>query len=308
MKTNAPELENEKEKFYKTSLAKIKGTLSDEVFNNPAFEPLFHKELNYFLYKTNSVDFTVLVSDDKKTVSITSYNPICDCRKELVGKNKAFLRTLFYVQDGYLVCDFNQGVLFSRKDIENIGYRLPCEYETKLETAYSTKFFDADGIQISDNSYTDVYPFLEKFRDIDLRERTMSSFHKPKFKVEGFPVIPIHIIRATVRNTYRKYDSLGILHSNMGTALKEGYSDVICGLYTCHTARPELLRGFNRIAETKGNKNTDLKFKVANDYASDINEAYEKAKKEFKAGVENNSEENDNRNAREAIKKYISND
>ncbi len=305
--TNTPELEKEKEKLYKVSLAKVKNTLTKEIIDNPVFENLFHNEFSYFLYKTGSVDYTVLVSDDKQSVSITSYNPIYDCRKEFAGKNKAFLRTIFFIKNGYLVCDFNQGVLFNKKDIEESGNRIGFDYETKLETTYSTRFFDKDGIQISDNSYADVYPFEEKSREIDLRERVMSSFHKPKFRINGFPKIPIHVIRATVRNTYRNYDSLGVIHSNMGTATRDGYTDVVCGLYTCHTAKPELLRGFNRIAETKGNKNSDLRFKVVDNYAEDVVKAYEKANEDFKNGLLKTKEESPDNEAIEIINNYLNN-
>ena len=303
--TNAPELEKEKEKLYKVSLAKVKDTLNSEILNNPVFEKLFHKEFDYFLYKTGTANFTVLVSDDKNSVSITSYSPIYDCRKEFAGKNKAFLRTIFSIKDGYLVCDFNQGVLFSKKDIEESGIRVSLDYETKLETVYSSKFFDANGIQISDNSFSDVYPFEEKSREIDLRERVMSSFHKPKFRLNGFPKIPIHVIRAIVRNTYRNYESLGVIHSNMGTATRDGYTDVICGLYTCHDSRPDLLRGFNRIAETKGNKNSDLRFKIINDYAENINEAYDNAMNSFKESIEKLNDNNIDKKTIKALNDYL---
>lgn len=305
MATNTPDLELKKEEYYKKTLAEIKGKLSSEIIKNPIFEEMFHKEFNYFLYKTGDINFDVVVADDKNSVSITCYDSIIDCKKEFVGKNKSFLRTIFTLKDGYLLCDFNQGVLFNRKDIENDGIKVDLEYESKLETTYSARFFDADGIQMSDNSYTDVYPFSTESSEVDLRERTMSSFHKPEFVIKGFPKIPIHVIKATVRNTYRKYDSLGIIHSNMGTATRDGYKDLISGLYTCHTARPEMLRGFNKIAEAKGDANNQLRFTVVEEYAKDINEAYEKAKQEFKDGLKESNLEEFSKKTYEAIMKNI---
>ena len=305
METGAPELEIQKEEFYKKTLAEIKGTLNPEIVKNPAFEENFHKECNYLLYKTGDIKFDVVVAPDKNSVSITSYSPLIDCKKEFAGKNKAFIRSTFELKDGNLLCEYNQGALFDRNDIEKDGVKIDFKYESKLETTYSARFFDADGIQLSDNSYTDTYPFQDKASDVDLRERTMSTFHKPEFRIKGFPKIPIHVIKATVRNTYRKYDSLGIIHSNMGTATKDGYCDLVCGLYTCHTGRPELLRGFNKFAEAKGDTNNELKFEVIDNYAPDLTAAYNKAVQEFKDGLKDSNLEEFSKRTYEAILKNV---
>ena len=283
---NTPELEIEKKELYKTTLSEIKGTLNPEIFKNPVFEEMFFKEFNFFIFKTQSTNLDVIVAEDKNSLSITSYAPVTDCNPLFVGKNKSFLRTVFFLEDNNLVIEYNQGVLYNRADIESAGDKVRLDYEAKLETNYSSKVFDKDGIQISDNSFVDCYPFDDKPEDIDLRERVMSSFHKPEFKIKGFPKIPIHVINATIRNTYRKYDSLGIIHSNMGIATRDGYKDLLCGLYTCSLDRPELLRGLNRFAQASGKNNAELKFEIVNDYAPDLTKAYEKALKEFKEAME----------------------
>lgn len=297
-----PDIEQKKEEFYRTTLAEVKGKLSEKITKNPIFEEMFHKEFNYLLYKTGNSNYDVIIADDKKSVSITSYSPVIDCKLEFIGKNKSFIRTIFKLdEDDNLICDYNQGSLFNRRDIEKDGIKVELHYESKLETAYSYRVFDKDGIQISDNSYTDVYPFNEEYDEVDLREKVMSSFHKPAFVIKGFPKIPIHVMKATVRNTYRKYDSLAVIHSNMGIAQRNGYHDIICGLYTCHTARPEMLRGFNRIAEAKGNNNNELKFVMLDNYAKDLYEGYDKAVKEFREGVENADLSQLNPKTKEAI-------
>ncbi|MBR4672298.1 MAG: hypothetical protein IKO78_03760 [Bacilli bacterium] len=298
-----PELERQKEDLYQETLANVKGTLNGKIIKNPMFEELFHKEFNYFLYKTAAVNFDVIIADDKNSVSISSYSPVVDCKPEFIGKNKSFLRTIFKLdEDDNLICDFNQGTLCNREDIEKDGTKVELHYESKLETNYSYRVFDKDGIQISDNSFSDVYPFNDEYSEVDLRERIMSSFHKPEFVIKGFPKIPIHVIRATVRNTYRKYDTLGIIHSNMGIATRDGYKELLCGLYTCHPDRPEMLRGFNRFAEAKGNSNNELRFKVVDDYATDINEAYEKATNEFKEAFDIMDSSSINKKTYNAIK------
>ena len=304
MVTNAPEKELEKEELYKKALVSVKKTLDKDILDNPAFEELFYKEFNYYLYKTGELNFEVSVGEGGTSVAIRSNSPVVDCCPEFVGKNRAFLQTIFYIEDDYLVCDFNQGVLLSRKDHESKGERITLRYETKLETTYSKRFFDADGIQLSDNSLTDCYPFMEKIDEVELEERVMSSFHKPRFKVSGFPKAPIHVMKANVRNTYRKYDSLGVIHSNMGYATRTGYQNLVCGLYTCHPSRPELLRGMEKFAEAKGEKNSDLVFKIIDDYAPDLNSAFERAKKEFKDEVlESNIEEFSERTYKALVEK-----
>lgn len=272
--------------FFRRTIKDVEGKLNPLIVNNPKFEELLFKELSFFYSKTQSIDIEVLVSLDKNSVTITSYNPVVDCRKvEFRGNNKAFLRTIFSLKDDNLVCDFNQGVLFDRKILEKNGIYAILDYESKLEVNYSMRFFDAFGIEYSDNSFTDVYHYDNESVDVNLREQVMSSFHKPLFYEFSLATIPIHVMKASVRNTYRKKDSLGIIHSNIGTATRDGYKDVVGALYSCHTAIPEMLRGKKLFAKT--NINSPLfKFLIVDNYAPTLDEAYKKAQDEFKQGVE----------------------
>lgn len=299
---DAPQLELEKERLYKDALAEAKKELNPTMANNPVFDEMLHKEFNYFLYKTGSVDFKFSIENDKNSLSIVSFSPVVDCNPLFRNKNKAFLKTVFYLDSNdNFICEFNQGVLYDRKDIEDSGVKVALNYKTRLETYYSNKGFDKDGIQLSDNSYVDCYPFENKSTDIDLRERVMSSFHKPAFNLKGFPSIPIHVIKATVRNTYRKYDSLGVIHSNMGIATRDGYKDLVCGLYTCSTDRPELLRGYDKFAEAKGTANSELTFLPVEGYAPTLSDAFTKAEEDFKKGIEESHLEEFNKKTYEAI-------
>ena len=287
MASITPENMLEVKEFFRTTIKDVKEKLNPEIVNNPKFEEMFFKELSYFYRKTLSIKYDVIVSDDKNSVSVTSYNPIVDCKRvEFRGKNRAFLRSVFSLKEKNLVCEFNQGVLFDRKLIEENGMRVGLDYESKLETNYSAKYFDENGIEYSDNSYSDVYPFDDEVDDIDLRERTMSSFHKPVFNEYKLAGIPIHVLKASVRNTYRKYGSMGIIHSNVGEATRDGYKSVTCALFTCHTLTPELLRGEVMFAKTTGSNNGDLKFEMMNDYADSFENAFYKAQTDFKKGIE----------------------
>ncbi len=275
--------------FFRKTIMDVKGKLNPLMVNNPKFEELFFKELSFFYSKTRSINIEVLVSQDKNSVTITSYDPVVDCKKvEFRGNNKAFLRTIFYLKEDNLVCDYNQGVLFNRKILEKNGIYTSLDYESKLEVNYSMRFFDAFGIEYADNSFTDVYHYDSVSDDVNLREQIMSSFHKPLFYEYSLATIPIHVMKASVRNTYRKKDSLGIIHSNIGTATRDGYKDVVGALYSCHTAIPEMLRGKQVFAKTDVNS-PFFKFQIVDNYAPTLNEAYVKVQKEFKKGVENSN-------------------
>lgn len=265
----------------------IKGKLDDKIVNNPKFEELYFKELSYIYRKTGNINFDILVADDKKSVSITSYSPVIDCsRPEFRGENNAFIRTIFRLKDNNLVCECNQGVLFDRTLLEKNGIRVELDYESKLETNYSEQYFDENGIEYSDNFFSDVYHFDDKKKYIDLRERVMSSFHKPLFSEYELAKIPIHIMQACVRNTYRKKGSLAVIHANVGTATRNGYKNVNCALYACHPSFPDMLRGGSIIAKTSGDSNDDFKFELVGDYSNSIEEAFKKAKEELKKGLE----------------------
>ncbi len=281
-----PESIEEREELYNKYYDDIKDKLNEKIINNTKFEELFHKELIYFFRKTQSLDFSVEVAPDNNSVSITSYKPVVDLRPEFRDKNKSFLKTIFTLKDDNLVCDYNQGVLFNRKDLEENGIRTKLEYEAKLETNYAMKFFDKDGIEYSDNSYSDVYHFDEEKEDLDIREITMSSFHKPVFNEYKFANIPIHVMRGKTRNTYRKMDSLAVIHSNIGDATPNGYKNILCALFTCHPSLPEMLRGSTLFGKSDENNNGNFKFNMIDNYASDFDEAYKKAKEEYIAGIE----------------------
>lgn len=273
--------------FFRKTIKDVEGKLNPLIVNNPKFEELFFKELSFFYSKTQSIDIEVLVSQDNNSVTITSYNPVVDCRNvEFRGNNKAFLRTFFYLKDDNLVCDYSQGVLFNRKILEKNGIYTNLDYESKLEVNYSMRFFDAVGIEYSDNSFTDVYHYDDVADDVNLREQIMSSFHKPLFYEYSLATIPIHVMKASVRNTYRKKDSLGIIHSNIGTATRDGYKDVVGALYSCHAAIPEMLRGKQVFAKTNVNS-PFFKFQIVDNFAPTLDEACRKVQKEFKEGVEN---------------------
>lgn len=272
--------------FFRTTIKDVESKLNPLIVNNPKFNELLFKELSFYYNKTQSIEMEIVVSDDKNSVTITSSQPVVDCRmKEFRGNNKSFLRTDFYLNGDNLVCDYNQGVLFDRKILEKNNIYTKLDYESKLEVNYSMRFFDAYGIEYSDNSFTDVYHYDNESSEVNLKEQVMSSFHKPLFYEYSLATIPIHVMKASVRNTYRKKDSLGIIHSNVGTATTDGYKDVMGALFTCHTAVPEMLRGKELFAKT--NINSPLfKFDVVSSYASNLEDAHMKAQKEFKEGVE----------------------
>ena len=266
--------------FFRNTVIDVKGKLNSAIVNSPKFEEQFFKELAYFYSKTQNINFDVVVADDKNSVSITSYSPVVDCVNPLFrGKNKAFVRSVFSLSGDNLVCDFSQGVLFERKLIEESGVRVELDYEAKLETNYSVRYFDVDGIEYSDNSFSDVYPFTDEVEDVDLRERTLSSFHKPIFNEFQLPSIPIHVMKGMARNTYRKKGSFAVIHSNVGVATREGYKEVSSSLYACHPSIPEMLRGGEMFAKTTGN---DFKFEILNNYAPDMKQAYDKARNDLR--------------------------
>ena len=276
----------ETKEFFRSTIKDIKGELNPLIVNNPKFEELLYNELLFYVRKTGNIDFDIAVSDDKNILTITSYSKIQECNVDaLKEKNRAFMKTIFSLKDTNLVCDYNQGVLFDREELEKQGMRVELSYESKLETYYSTRYFNQYGVEYSNNQYSDVYPFDDYSSDIDLRERVMSSFHKPVFNEYKLANIPIHVMKASVRNTYRKEEYLSIVHSNIGTATREGYKDVNCGLYTCHPLTPEFLRGESLIARSSGDIVRGFRFEIENGYANSFEEAYNKAQQEFKEGI-----------------------
>lgn len=288
MATVTPDQLLETKAFFRSTIKDVREKLNPLLINNPKFDELLYNELFFFVRKIGSTEMEVSVSDDKNSVSIVSHKPLLECSfPEFNGKNRAYMKTIIYLKDTNLVCEFNQGVLLNRKLLEENGFRAKLQYQSKLETYYSIKFFTENGIEYSNSSYSDVYPFDDICNDIDLRERTLSSFHKPTFNEYQLPVIPIHVLGAKIRNTYRKKDSLAVIHSNVATGTRDGYKDVHCALFTCHPSMPELLRGAKMFAKSVGNAVVGFRFDLVDDYASSIPEAYEKARKEFKEAIEN---------------------
>ena len=270
--------------YFRNTVIDIKSKLNPVLVENPEFEEQLYKELSYLYSKTLTTNFDIMISKDTNSVSITSFDPVVDCVNPIFrGKNKSFIRSVFCLKDDKMVCDFSQGVLYERAMIEKSGIRIDSQYECKLETNYSMRFFDADGIEYSDNLFTDVYRFTDPIEDVDLRERVLSSFHKPIFYEFQLPTAPIHVVKGMARNTYRKRGTLSVIHSNVGIATREGYKDVSSSLYACHPSIPEKLRGGVLFAKTNG---TDFRFEIVNDYAPNIQKAYEKAKDELKASIE----------------------
>ena len=273
--------------FFRNSVNSVKEKINPVIVNNPIFEELLYKELSYFYGKTLSTNFDIVVSDDKNSVSITSFNPIVDFGNvALREKNSGFIKSVFYLENNNLVCDYNQGVLFDRKSIEESGIRTKVAYETKLETNYSRRYFDENGIEYSDNSFSDIYKFDYDKNEIDLRELVMSSFHKPQFSEYLLPTIPIHVMKGMARNTYRKKGSMAVIHSNIGIATSFGYKRVSSSLYACHPTIPEMLRGGILFAKTDED---DFRFNLVGDYAPDMQKCYERAKNELKEAIINSN-------------------
>lgn len=265
-------------------LTKAKKGLNPQLVNNPKFEELFLKEMSFIYRKTLSTNIMVQVAEDKNSVSLTSYNPLQDCGIKFKDNNRSFFRTVFSLSGENMKVEYNQGTLFNRRLLEKKGIKVKFPYESKMETEYTCNFYDTDGIEYSNSSYKDSNHFDEPSEDIDLREKVMSSFYKPVFYEYQFPELPVHIVKANLRNTYRKNESLGVIHSNVCVADKEGYHELACALYTSHPLFPEVLRGCTMIARTDDNS-LDLKFNIVDDYAPNINSLYEKARDEFKSGI-----------------------
>ncbi len=304
MTSVAPEDANKIKEVIDKKIDETLPSIGEKLTKNPKFRELLYKELLFFYRKTLKDNYDIEISDDKNTVTITSYNSFADCsEKDLNGKNKTFLRTIITIEGDYLVVDYNQGVLFDRSQLEKKGIYAEMPYESKMETYYSKKYVDKDGIEMSENNYSDVYHFSDESNYVDLRERTMSSFHKPLFYMNCLASIPIHVMKATVRNTYRKDDSLAIIHSNVATATMDGYEDIKSGLYSASAEFPEMLRG--KVLFAKTSDSADRSFDIIDNYAESIEKAYEKVKEEFKKELEKSDFKNTNSSIYEAMMKKM---
>ena len=274
--------------FVNQKLNEVKASLDNELLSNPRFDDEFTKEMTYIYFRTNDRNLSVVVSFDKKSVSISSYSPIqVTSFEKLKGRSKSFVSSVFYIKDENLHIEYSEGVLYDRRDLEECGIKTATTYETKLETSYSLKCINKYGIEYSNSSYTDSYPFLKPIDEMDAREQTLSSFHKPVFYEYLLPKASIHVLNAQARNTYRKPGSFAVIHTNVATITKQGYKDTACALYTTHPVYPELLRGDQNIAKAVEHDGK-YTFVIQEDYAISIDKAYERAQKELKETLEMN--------------------
>ena len=280
--------------YFSKTLKETKEQLNSDITNNPKFDDLFLKELNYIVYKTGDVKIYIAVSPDKKSVTIDSYSPINDCKRvEFRGNNTAFIRSNFYLNNDNLFIEFSQGVIFDKKNLEKNGLVAQMSYESKLETTYSLKCINKDGFEYSNSFYSDSYPLSEKIDDINIREKTLSSFYKPTFNEYQLPKGAIHVLNATIRNAYRKNGSFQIIHSNVGKLTKDGYSDTFCTLFSTHSMFPDMLRGDQLIA-TSVEKDGKFIFEPNKKYAETVELGFNKAKELLQKAIDEEEKRNSN--------------
>ncbi len=264
------------------NLREIFDSVDESLLRHPKFEESLMKEINYIYIKTSNSDVHVDVSLDKKSVIITSNKPVVDCSiPEFRGNNRAFIISKIYLNGENLYIDYSQGVLFDREKLEELGLRTTAIYESKFETLYLLKCFNKYGIEYSNSSYSDSYPLKQKEREVDVREQTLSSFHKPVFNEFKLPKGSIHILEANVRNTYKKEGEYSVIHTNVAKITNEGYKDVSCALFTTHFLFPEMLRGDKIIAKAIIHEGKYV-FCVEGNYADTVEKAIERAREELR--------------------------
>lgn len=274
-------------------LEQAKKELVEDLANNPSFDDAISKEYKYIFFKTQSTDIDIKVSPDKKSVSLTSFNSVVDCSiPELRGLNQAYINSKIYLKEDNMYVEYSQGVLFDRNDLEKKGFKTYANYESKFETLYSLTCYDKYGFEYSNSSYSDNYPINKPVKELDIIEQTNSSFHKPTFNEYMLPMHPIHMLKASVRNMYRKKDSYSVIHINAAKITTNGYENVMCALYTTHPLNSRLLRGAKCFAKSVEHEGRYI-FLVEKDYAESIELAYEKAKEEFKEELKKNKKEYD---------------
>ena len=294
-----------KEKF-DIILKDVKGKINNEFLSNPKFEELFLGELNYIYFKTASLEIDIDVALDKNYVSIISNAPLINCsKKEFDGNNKNYFKTTFYMKNGNLFIDYDQGTLINREVLESANLESSFAYESKLETNYSMRCFTKGGVEYSNNSYSDIYFLDTNCESTNIKEVVSSSFHKPTFSEYKLAKVPIHSLNASIRNTYRKKGEFGVIHTNHAIFTKNKYENVICSLYTVHPMFPELLRGETKIAKSVENDGKYI-FVVENDYSENVTEGIKKANVEFKKKLEEEKEKI-NKNIYEDILENINN-
>ena len=267
-------------------LEQAKKELDDTLANNPSFDDVLLKEYKYIFFKTQDNNIDIKVSTDKKSVSLTTFSPVVDCSiPEFKGLNESYINSKIYLKDDNMYVEYSQGVLFDRKELEKKGLNTFANYESKFETLYSMACYDKYGFQFSNSSYSDNYPINKPIDDLNVMEQTNSSFHKPEFNEYMLPKHPIHMLKASVRNTYRKKGSYSVIHTNVATITTNGYENVNCALYATHYLSPELLRGGTKIAKSVEHEGRYI-FIVEKEYAESVEEGYEKAKNEFRKELE----------------------
>ncbi len=270
----------------KRMLNEAKVELNPELLKNPKFDESLMKEVVYVYQKTMNKNFTISVSPDKNCLTVMSFTPVT-CALEGIRPKKTFFNLKFYLNNGKFVYEVNQGALFDANDLRKKDMSLDDIFRSKIETLYLTKYFDEEGIEYSFSTYNDSYFFVDSCEDIDLREKVMSTFHKPGFSEFQLAVLPKYVLRAKVENIYRKLDTLSIIHSNTCVATEKGYKDLRCSLFLASPTFPDKLVGSQLVAKTNDDEiNNGLKLNVVDNYASDINAVYTKAKDSFKVGLE----------------------
>ena len=284
---------NEVKEKFKGILEDIKGKINKDIVSNPKFDEYFLNELDYIYSKTNNIDIKVYPAFDNNSVSIINNAPLTDCAKEeFNGNNKNMFKTTFYLKNGNLFIDYDQGTLVDREVLEMANLKSSFKYESKLETNYSMRCFTKKGVEYSNNSYSDSYFLGTKSESTNMKDAVLSSFHKPIFSEYKLAKTPIHVLNATVRNTYRKKGEFGVIHTNHAICTSKGYENVICSLYTVHPMFPELLRGETKIAKSI-EKDGKYIFVVENDYSKNVTEGIKKANTEFKKALEEQKEKID---------------
>lgn len=273
-----------KEKI-KSILEDVKPKLNEKLVENPRFDDVVTKELNYIYRRTATLDVNTEISLDKNYVTFTCGAPVIDCSlPEFAGLNKTFIKTVISLKGDDMHVEYNQGVLFDREELEKHNMKTHLKYESKLETYYALKCYTKEGIEYSNNSYADSYPLSEKMNDVILRDKISSSFYRPEFYEYSLAKIPIHVLGAQVRNTYRKKDQIEVIHNNYAIATKDGYEGVNCSLVSCSTTFPENIIGEDNIAtsiETDGK----YVFVVDKAFAETVEEGMKKAKENLKKAL-----------------------
>ena len=269
----------------KEMLSIAKDELDPKLKNNPKFMEVLMREVIYVYQKTMSKDFKISVSLNKDKITIMNFAPIIYGLDAITPK-KTFFNLSFFLKGDSFVYEVNQGALFDASDLRKNDMKVNEVFKSKIETTYLTKYYTEDGIEYSFSTYSDCYFFPDSCDDIDLREKVMSSFHKPVFSEYKLAVIPKYILNAKIENIYRKLDTISIIHSNTCYATEKGYKDLRCSLFVSSSTFADKLVGSQLVAKTDDSISNMIKLNVVGNYAVDINEVYAKAKEEFKKGLE----------------------